>query len=242
MSHLHLPDGVVPPVWIVLGFGAAVLLLLPAVRELRREEARVQVPRIGIISACMLLAMGVPLGPLPVHLNLAVLAGILLGPRAGVLAVFIANLILALMGHGGITVVGLNTLVVASEAVLGYYLFSAFKGKARPGIAAAAATVLALVFSLSLMIGVVGLTQVDPDLLVHRHLHGEEHAEAGSHDEVMPVLSLGRFARLVFALGAVGMAAEAAVNSLIVAYLLKVRPGLLYGSRPPEHGVEEGKS
>ncbi|MBE3582206.1 MAG: energy-coupling factor ABC transporter permease [Thermoanaerobacteraceae bacterium] len=242
MSHLHLPDGVIPPLWIILGFIVTAILLAPAVWELRGEEARVQVPRVGITSAFMLLAMGVPLGLLPLHLNLAVLAGILLGPRAGLLAVFIVNLILALMGHGGITAVGLNTLVVGSEAVLGYYLFSVFKRKIRAGAAAAAATVVALAFSLSLMIGLVGLTQVDPATLVYHDSHETEHPAAGHQHEGFPALSLSQFAQIVFSLGSAGIAAEAAVTSLVVGYLLKVRPGLIFEQKSADSQVEDGKS
>jgi len=249
MSHLHIPDGVISPFWLVLGFAGTAVLLTLAVMKTGREDAKNNVPRIGIISAFMLLAMSIPLGFLPVHLNLTVLAGILLGPWLGVIAVFVVNLILALVGHGGITVVGLNTLVVGSEAVLGYYLFTALRQKVRPAVAAATATVLALVFSLSLMIGTVGLTQVNPAIALHdhHHHHGEDHqvveathpetaGEAHQHEGEVhdedglhhgEEISLARFVKIVFSIGLVGIVLEATVIALMVGYLLKVRPDLV---------------
>jgi len=76
----------------------------------------------------MLVAMSLEILPIFYHINLSVVAGILLGPALGFLAAFIANLILAFMGHGGITVIGLNTLLLGSEAVLGHTLFYLLSG------------------------------------------------------------------------------------------------------------------
>ena len=117
------------------------------------------------MAALMLVGMTVEIVPIAYHLNLAVMAGIVLGPVLGFLAAFIVNLMLAFFGHGGITVVGLNTLVVAMEAVLGFYLFrAAVSGLARwvPSLrwAAAGATVVALALSTTAMIGIVALSSL----------------------------------------------------------------------------------
>ncbi|SMB98999.1 cobalt/nickel transport system permease protein [Thermanaeromonas toyohensis ToBE] len=228
MSHLHIPDGVIPPVWLVLGFvGAAILLALAIVRT-RREDINNKLPRLSVICAFMLLAMSVPLGFLPTHLNLTVLAGILLGPWLGIIAVFVVNLILALLGHGGITVVGLNTLVVGSEAILGYHLFKALYQRLCPVIAVATATALALLFSMSLMIAVVGLTQVEPAIGLH-HQHNNHHLSLEEGHEVEPPgeISLVRFAHIVLPIGLVGIILETTVTSLLVSYLWKVKPDLI---------------
>jgi cobalt/nickel transport system permease protein len=176
MSHLHIPDGVIAPAWLICGFIAMTALLILAVMRAGQEEAGSRISRLGILSAFMLLAMNIPLGFLPVHLNFTVLAAFFLGPWLGVIAVFVVNVILALVGHGGLTVLGLNTLVLSSEALLGYYLFAVLRQRARLALAAAAATVLALTVSLTLMIGIVGLTQTDPLLLLHEH-HGKEEGQ-----------------------------------------------------------------
>jgi cobalt/nickel transport system permease protein len=57
------------------------------------------------------------------HVNLSVVAGILLRPSLGFLAAFITNLMLAFSGQG-ITVIGLNTLLLGSEAVWAMSLLS----------------------------------------------------------------------------------------------------------------------
>jgi len=249
MSHLHIPDGVISPVWLVLGFiGMAALLTLAIVRA-GSEGVRSKVYHVGIVSAIMLLAMSVPLGFLPVHLNLAVLAGIFLGPWLGVIAVFVVNLILALFGHGGITVLGLNTLVVGSEVMLGYYLFSALRQRVRLALAAATATTLALVFSLLLMVGIVGLTRIDPVLVLNDHHHGreeyhqvvqtmhletagkiqEDEEEGHSLKELYheQQISLARFVLIVLPIGMVGIVLETVVTTLVVDYVFKVRPDLI---------------
>ncbi|GEA16443.1 cobalamin biosynthesis protein CbiM [Moorella sp. E308F] len=241
MSHLHIPDGVIAPAWLVVGYAVTALALALAVRQAGREDLRKKLPRLGFVSAFMLLAMNVPLGLLPVHLNLTVLAGILLGPWLGLVAVFIVNLILALTGHGGITVVGLNTLVVGSEAIMGYYLFFAFRQRFRPVTAAAAATSLALVFSLSLMFATLGLTRIDPVLVFYEDHHEEQVVEASGPDIAAagnemhnePGISLARLLRVVLPISLAGIIVESVVTALIIGYLLKVRPGLIDGPAPP---------
>src|SRR5262249_49059372 len=64
------------------------------------------------------MAVEIPLGPLEYHLTLIGPVGVLLGPAAAFQAVFVVNLILAFLGHGGFTVVGLNALVLGAGAAL----------------------------------------------------------------------------------------------------------------------------
>lgn len=63
----------------------------------------------------------IPIGPTSIHLILSGLIGAFLGFNAG-LAIFAALLLQALLfGYGGITVLGVNLLMIASPAVLGFY-------------------------------------------------------------------------------------------------------------------------
>jgi ABC-type Co2+ transport system permease subunit len=112
MSHLHLPDGVVPlwlwaPAWVL-----AVLLLAMSNRSVASQRVAYQ----GSLGALMLAAMAVPLGPLEFHLTLAGPVGILLGAAGALPVVFVVSVILAFLGHGGLTVIGLNTFVLAAAA------------------------------------------------------------------------------------------------------------------------------
>ena len=119
MTHIHIPDGVLP-LWLWLaGWLLTVAVLWLAGRVGSTADARRRVPLLAVLSAMMLVAMSSEIVPLAYHLNLTVIAGTLLGPVLAPIAAFIVCVILALLGHGGITVIGLNTILIAAEMVLG---------------------------------------------------------------------------------------------------------------------------
>jgi len=249
MSHIHLPDGILDPLIWIGAYFLCLLIIGIVLKAIKIDEAQKKIPFIGILAALMLIFMSVPLGIVPVHLSLAVLTGIVAGPAFGFLAVFVVNIILALIGHGGITVVGLNTLIVGSEAVIGYYLFNLLTRRLKPGLSAIFSTIIALVISTSLMLGVVTLT-VGPQEALPSHSHdsdihsGEEsstdihndHNDHTDHEESLSealeeinYLSLTGWAALV-AILLVGIFLEAFATSLIVSFFSRVRPDLI--SRP----------
>lgn len=226
MSHLHIPDGLIPLPWILAGIGLTVLLVYVALRALSgRDRARV-VPRIATLSALMLLAMGLPIPVLGYHLNLTVLTGMIAGPAEGFIAALVVNLILALTAHGGITVVGLNTLVGGLEVCLGWLLWRSLRrALKRPFAAAAIATVVALLISTTAMLGIVAGTRIDPDLALHHHDHAElaDHGHAAGSD----FGSLKAFAAIVYSAGAVGWAVEALVVGSVAEFITRSRPDML---------------
>lgn len=250
MSHLHIPDGVLPLWLVLLGWLLTGAILFWVSRILARGERGRQLPLLGVMSAVMLVGMSTEIVPIAYHTNLSVLAGIVLGPALGFMAAFIVNLILALFGHGGITVVGLNTLVVGSEAVVGYYLFRGLwwilrRRQSSPALAAAVATAVTLFLSTSLMIGIVGLSNLDPSAHVAvspEHLsfrnpfeHGFLATELGQAEsgqtagQPEAALDLVGFAKLVFALAFLGWVLEAALTGAIAGFVYKVRPDLVGG-------------
>ena len=97
----------------------ALLLLVLGARALRGASPQ-RLAYQGALGALVLAAMVVelPLGPLDYHLTLVGPVGVLLGPASIFQVVFVANAILALVGHGGLTVVGLNALVLGAGGVL----------------------------------------------------------------------------------------------------------------------------
>jgi cobalt/nickel transport system permease protein len=245
VSHIHIPDGVLP-LWLVgLGWAVSICLLAVALLALRRADRGQLIPQMGIVSALLIAAMSTEIVPIAYHVNLTVLGGIILGPAAGFLAAFIVNLILALFGHGGITVVGLNTLVIGAECVLGYTFFHLLL-RALPrriGLAAGLATVVTLFLSTSLSIGIVALSNVNPaqardtgalnpatlsfsnpfkgGLLANRIVTPEQEVQASSH------ISIARFAAIMYGLGSAGWALESLIVGYLVAFIARVRPGLL---------------
>src|SRR5512136_1620831 len=154
MSHIHLPDGVLP-IWLwVSGFIGAILVSVILFRLHKQEDLSRRLPLLGMMAAVMVLGASVEIVPIAYHVNLTVISGILLGPSLIFLATLVVNVILALFGHGGITVIGLNTLILSIEGILGYYFFKllwrVFK---RLTPAVFPATFLALMVSTFSMIG-----------------------------------------------------------------------------------------
>src|SRR4030042_5519064 len=126
MSHIHLPDGILP-VWLWgSGFIVAILVGTILFRLTKKDELTRRLPLLGMMAAVMVLGAAVEIVPIAYHVNLPVISGILLGPSLIFLATFVVNVILALFGHGGITVIGLNTLILSIEGVLAYLFFHLF--------------------------------------------------------------------------------------------------------------------
>ncbi|HHY47653.1 MAG TPA: energy-coupling factor ABC transporter permease [Firmicutes bacterium] len=256
MSHLHIPDGVIPLGWSLMWLVLALIWLALSLHVLRREDRSRLVPRVGIFAAVMILGMSVEWFGV-YHLNLTVFSGIALGPWAGFVAQFLANLMLSLLGHGGITTLGLNSLVLGSEVVIGYLLFRLFKrlwtrgGDARAGgmarrfaVPAFWATLVALVFSFTLMMGALGISIGDTaavwDVLSRHHdnhgdespnqaYHETEHGEA-QHEALQDELRVGSFSLMNFIRaavvpGVIGWPVEALIVAALVGYIGHVRPG-----------------
>jgi cobalt/nickel transport system permease protein len=217
MTHMHIPDGILP-VWLwALGFILMALFLGFVLRRLRTMDMKKMIPLLGALSAAMLVGMSIPILP-GYHINLSVVTGILIGPSLGFVAAFIANLILAFMGHGGITVVGLNTLLLGSEAVLGHTLFYLFKKRLPVFWRAALATLMTLFITTTILIGIVAMAHLDPEMLHHGEDHGQGPSGQGS---------VSTFALLVLTIGAVGWIIEAAITGAVVRFISQVKPDLL---------------
>jgi ABC-type Co2+ transport system permease subunit len=216
MSHLHLPDGLFPA-WLVLaGWAVALGLLALACGYAGRSTAlRRRVPRVAIAAAFMLVAMSLEIVPLAYHFNLSIIAGALLGCLLSPVAAVVVIAFLALMGHGGVTLIGLNTVMLSFELCAGSLLFHGLRwllrtqntasGQCetsawRTGLAGAltVAVVLPATAALTLCVSSLGLP-------------------------------LGTLPQTVAILGPVGWAAEAALTGLTLAYVERIRPSLLDG-------------
>ncbi len=184
MSHLHLPDGLLP-VWIIAaGFAATAIVVAICLQKLKRDEDFVRkVSLLAILSALMLVAMSVPLGFIHYHVNLTVLVSLLVGPWLAFMGVFVVNFFLSFVGHGGISVMGLNTLIVGSEVFFAYYIFFGLRRFLKTIPAVLGATVLTLLLSSLLMVSVVATAGLSPALLGDDHDHHEcSHDPGHDHD------------------------------------------------------------
>jgi cobalt/nickel transport system permease protein len=261
MSHIHIPDGILPLWLVAAGWVVTLALLFLASRRLSGPEMGRKIPLLGVMAAVMLVGMSTEFVPIAYHVNLTVLAGIIVGPAMGFLVAFIVNLILALFGHGGITVVGLNTLIIGAECAMGYYIFRALYRLLQPRIKSVAApagvaVIVTLFISTMMLIGIVALSNVDPGkardtgsldvqtlsfknpfeegVISNRVINPEKEA-AGNfylHDSG---INLGRFAAAVLLLGSIGWILEAMITAVIVQFIYRVRRELVISSdlRPP---------
>lgn len=222
MTHMHIPDGILPAWLWISGFVLMGGFLAFVLFRLRAMDRRRNIPLLGAVSAAMLVAMSLEILPLAYHLNLSVVAGILLGPSLGFVAAFIVNVMLALMGHGGITVVGLNTILLGTEAVLGHTLFFFLPSRMPVFWRAAVATVLALCVATLLLIGIVALSGIDAAAFAHEHEQEQAHVH---HAGVSATVRT--FAGMVLLFGSLGWLVEGLITGAVIRFLARVKPDLL---------------
>ena len=222
MTHMHIPDGILP-VWLwVSGFLAMAAVLAFCLYRLRGMDRKKKIPLLGVLSAVMLVAMSLEILPIAYHLNLSVAAGILLGPSLGFIAAFIVNSMLALLGHGGITVMGFNTLLLGAEAMLGHTLFYLFTDRLPTFWRAAIATLLTLFLVSLCLIGIVAISHADSDQFLHHH-----DRQGGDHGQEAAPASVSTFAVMVLSLGLIGWVIEAAITGAVIRFISQVKPDLL---------------
>jgi cobalt/nickel transport system permease protein len=224
MTHLHIPDGVLPLVVWAPALGLA-LALLVASAWVTHREARPQLAFQSAIGALMLAAMAVelPLGPLEYHLSLVGPVGVLLGPAAAFQVVFVVSAMLALIGHGGLTVVGLNALVLGAGAVVARPFARLLSARLDAATAMAAATALAqsIAGALWLVVMAWGL-------------------RLGPRGRLLDSpASAGVLATLAIPLWAVGVVVETLVALGLGRFLSRVRPDLL---SPPARLPRRGEA
>lgn len=234
MGHIHLPDGVLPPGLVVVSVVACGIVLAMANRRLHAVPGAAF--RIASMCSIMVLSMSVPILLLPVHANMAAFAGMVLGGWQALVAVFTANLILAFIQHGGITVVGLNTLVLGMEAALASALFRRVSRvaavKSRPALGAAVATLASLLASTALMIVTLAVSSPRGSAMSAVTEPFLRHS-AGSGGGALSVPAFGAppvaaaLLRLALPVLAAGLAIETTITALLVGFLSKTRPSLI---------------
>ena len=211
MSHLHIPDGVLP-VWLWASGLVASLLLLVRASVMARGRSPQRIAYQGALGGLMLAAMAVPLGPMEYHLTLAGPVGVLLGGAGAFQVTFIVSAILALMGHGGLTVVGLNALVLGSGAAVANRAYGILAIRLRPAPALAIGTAAGQMVAGALWLVVVLIAmRLEPGAVFHGRLDGR----------------LGVFVAVVAPLWLLGVVVESLVAFGLGRFLARVGPGLL---------------
>jgi cobalt/nickel transport system permease protein len=125
MAHIHLGEGSFPLwaliLWTLLGAGL-VGLVVYRIRKDGIETRHIALAGIGAAASFAIFQLNIPIWG-GIHMNLTGLAGILAGPLLGALIALVVNVFSAALGHGAVGLLGANTLVNATEAVVAYYVF-----------------------------------------------------------------------------------------------------------------------
>ena len=118
---MHISEGILTaPVWMA-GYAGTAVLAGVTMRKMDMEE----VPKISVITSVFFIAslIKVPIGPASVHLILNGLVGVVLGWRA--FAAIMLGIVLQaiIFGHGGITVIGVNSVMLGGGGLIAYLVW-----------------------------------------------------------------------------------------------------------------------
>ncbi len=118
---MHISDGILSAPVLVTGFVGTAALAAWSLKDLDMEE----IPKVSVLTSVFFVAslIHVPIGPTSVHLILNGLVGVVLGRRAFV-AILLGLVLQALLfGHGGLTVLGVNALMMGGGGLMAYWVW-----------------------------------------------------------------------------------------------------------------------
>ncbi|MDY6834265.1 MAG: cobalt transporter CbiM [Chloroflexota bacterium] len=119
---MHISDGVLPAeLWI----SGTVVTSAGVAYVLAKKTDATEMPKLAVVTGAMFVAslIHIPVGETSIHLILSGLAGIVLG-LAAIPAIFVSLILQALLfQHGGLTTLGINTLIMGLPALVAYGLF-----------------------------------------------------------------------------------------------------------------------
>ncbi len=202
---MHISEGILSAPSLTVGFAGTAVLAAATMRNLDMEE----VPKISVITAVFFVTslIKVPLGPASVHLILNGLVGVVLGWRAFP-AIMLGIILQAIIfGHGGVTVIGVNALMLGGGGLVAYLVWQQrhrFSFKKREFVFGALAGATATLFS-----GII--------LALALVTTGE---------------AFNAIAATVLAAHIPIMLIEAAVVGACAEFLQKVKPDILAGQQP----------
>jgi len=127
---MHIPDGFLDPIWSITTYGVSAVYFMSILRGMKRTFTPERVSLLTVLAAGIFAAqmLNWPLpGGTSLHFVGGALAGILLGPFYGSLALALVVTVQCLIFHdGGITALGANLLNMAIVDVLvGYAVYKA---------------------------------------------------------------------------------------------------------------------
>lgn len=206
---MHIPDGILPLPVTLAGYAAATGVAALCIRRIRaRADPRAEVPRAALLSAAFFVAslIHIPLPPLSVHLTLNGMLGVVLGWFAFP-AILVGLFLQAVMfGHGGLTTLGVNAVIIGLPALVAAALF-----RLRPGGGAVTGFV-------------VGATAVALSVLLFAAillLNLPAHLDAGMERWAIAVLAIAHLPTIVV---------EGLLTAMMVVFLQRASPAFLEGA------------
>ncbi|MGB2842701.1 MAG: cobalt transporter CbiM [Halobacteriota archaeon] len=209
---VHISDGILSLPVLAAGWAITFILIAVTLWWSKRKGSIVEeIPKLSVMTAAFFVAslIHVAVGPTSVHLILCGLMGVTLGILAYP-AIFIGLVLQAfLFGHGGVTTIGINTVVMGIPALIAYGIFKAGSklGFSRKGVLEGIFGAIAGGFAVALAV----LFLVICLLTTGKEFSGVASLVAVAH---IPIIII-----------------ESAVVGSVVAFLMKVKPELIGGER-----------
>ena len=130
---MHIPDGLLDPVTTVVLWIVTIVVMVFSFKKIRKsfeeEDSEKLIPYIGVLAATLFAFQFVNY-PVPGgtsgHLVGGTLVGVILGPWAAVIVIFMILVVQSLFGDGGITAIGANTFNMGIICgIVGFYIVKA---------------------------------------------------------------------------------------------------------------------
>jgi len=201
---MHISEGVLSGSVLISGGVLAAAGTAVGLKKLDYDR----IAHVSMLSASFFIAslIHVPVGPSNVHLILNGIVGLILG-WAAFPAIFVALLLHAvLFQFGGITSLGVNTMIMAMPSVLCYYFFRfmLFKKPVITGLAAFACGFLSVFFS-AVLVGLALMT-TDENFL-----------------KISGLVVVAHFPVMII---------EGIITAFFIVFIKKVQPSMLPGFSP----------
>ena len=212
---MHIPDGILPVTVTGPGYAAAAAVTWYSIRKIKqREDPRQDIPKASLLTATLFVVswIHIPVPPTSVHLVLNGLLGAILGYYAFP-AILIGLFFHAVMfGHGGLTTLGVNAVIMGLPAIMAHHIFRLRKfgnkeSRKKAGAFGFLSGAAAISVSVALFV-VILLTNLPADLNIEIE-RAAIYALATAH---IPLIFI-----------------EGAITALLTVFLLRVRPRILDG-------------
>ncbi len=210
---MHIPDGYLPTVICTAGYAVTIPVTAYALHRIQKEgDPREQIPKASLLTAAFFVAswIHIPVPPTSVHLVLSGLMGAILGWFAFP-AILIGLFLQAVMfGHGGLSTLGVNAVIIGIPALIAYQIFHlrtlfGEAGRTRTGIFGFLASLCAIVLSTGIFITIL-VNFIPADL------------DAATERTAILTLALGHIPLMFI---------EGAFTAFVTMFLFRVRPQLL---------------